>query len=364
MDGAFIASEMSKGRYDTHTNHCGICDQSMAHRARRSPQRSDLLVIQVLLVAALAFRINCVHNLRPTAAFGCFQINHHRARNEDAARSHPLHASTLAGADGLSRYYRNILSRNSDQQRFVTGKYPVIVTVEENPTRKWLNRGREGRNAAISTSQLLANGTSIEKSVASYDRFQWLAEDERQELHNRYATVSLQLLAEIHIPKPGYVNVLPGDGAGSSAEVLRQVGHSGGWKWNRNKELFHKLEDLRWRGPYRDRLWTTGFTLTGRKGIVRSVDVDSGHIESVNARSEAMTLWPNEVNSVPSQLIRNSNSKQGNTNFIDDALLISDGFLVPGKDRGGIYIVLNPGNPDSEWTLSLTDQSDRWFYHR
>jgi hypothetical protein len=51
----------------------------------------------------------------------------------------------------------------------------------------------------------------------------------------------------------------------------------------------------------------------------------------------------------------------------EDALLVSDGFLVPGKDQGGIYIIKNPENPSSEWTICLTDKSsggDRWFYHR
>ena len=325
-----------------------------------------MMLVQLFSMVALVFRIHCFDTVHPVVAFSRgFNGDHCRSQQKDIARIHPLFASTIAGADGLSKYYQNILSRNSEQQRFVTGKYPVIVTVEENPTRKWLNRGRLGNNAAISTSQLLANGTSIDRSLASYDRFQWLGEDEREELHNRYATVSLQLLAEIHVPKPGYVNVLPSDGAGSSAEVLRQVGHSGGWRWNRNKEVFHKLEDLKWQGPYRDRLWSSGFTLTGRKGIVQSVDVDSGHIESVNSRSVSMTLWPNEVNSVPSELIRSADFKSGSTTkLLDDALLVSDGFLVPGKDRGGIYIIANPGNPDSEWTVCLTDQAYRWFYHR
>lgn len=48
-----------------------------------------------------------------------------------------------------------------------------------------------------------------------------------------------------------------------------------------------------------------------------------------------------------------------------DALLVGDGFLVPGKDRGAVYLVKNPGNPHSEWTVPLTDrEGERWFYHR
>jgi hypothetical protein len=51
----------------------------------------------------------------------------------------------------------------------------------------------------------------------------------------------------------------------------------------------------------------------------------------------------------------------------DDALLVSDGFLVPGKNKGGIYVVKNPGNPNTEWTSCLTGGSSKhhaWFYHR
>ena len=56
----------------------------------------------------------------------------------------------------------------------------------------------------------------------------------------------------------------------------------------------------------------------------------------------------------------------------DDALLVSDGFLVPGRDRGGLYIVRNPGNEDSELRICLTGgdegrlkpEEDGWFYHR
>ena len=47
---------------------------------------------------------------------------------------------------------------------------------------------------------------------------------------------------------------------------------------------------------------------------------------------------------------------------LDDALLVSDGFLVPGKDHGGLYIVKNPST-SREKSVCLT-QDNRWFYHR
>jgi hypothetical protein len=261
--------------------------------------------------------------------------------------------------EGLSRYYQSILSRTNNRQRFVTGKYPAIVSVQEDPTRKWLALGR----GDTATTHVLVNGTSIDRSLASYDRLQWLDDDEREELHDRYASVSMELLAEIHMVKPGYVNILSSDGAGSSAAALRNADSTTRWNWNRKPALPDELEDSKWQSPYRERLWVTGFTLAGRKGIVKSMDVNNGHIDSVNKRSKTMALWPNEVNSVPTKLL---GDQHASNNEYEDALLISDGFLVPGKDRGGIYIVKNPGNPTSEWTVCLTnmESSDPWFYHR
>jgi hypothetical protein len=264
--------------------------------------------------------------------------------------------------EGLSRYYQSILSRTNNRQRFVTGKYPAIVSVQEDPTRKWLALGR----GDTATTHVLVNGTSIDRSLASYDRLQWLDDDERGELHNRYASVSMELLAEIHMVKPGYVNILSSDGAGSSAAALRNADSTTRWnRFKRNRDVLEELEDSKWQGPDRERLWVTGFTLAGRKGIVKSMDVNNGHIDSVNKRSKTMALWPNEVNSVPTKLL--GDQEQASNNEYEDALLVSDGFLVPGKDRGGIYIVKNPGNPTSEWTVCLTNMeegSDRWFYHR
>jgi len=272
------------------------------------------------------------------------------------------------GSRGLSRYFQAILSRNRDRQRFVTGKYPVIVSVQENPTQKWLNKDS-------ATSLLLVNDTTLDRSLASYDRFQWLDAVEQQELHDRYASISLELLAEVHMPKPGYVQILSSLGAGSSAEAVREHGSTTRWNRWQNSTLYQELflDELLQRRkqqtpslavlPTQDRLWVTGFSLAGRKGFVKSMDVDTGHIESVNARSEAMTLWPNELSNVPKNLI-GANSP-GTYVLEDDALLVSDGFLVPGKDRGGIYVIQNPGNPHSEWTVSLTDrEGERWFYHR
>ena len=281
------------------------------------------------------------------------------------------------GSKGLSRYFQGILSRTRDRQRFVTGKYPVIVSVEENPTQKWLNRDS-------ATSLLLVNDTTLDKSLASYDRFQWLDDVERHELHDRYASISLELLAEIHMTRPGYVHILPRHGPGASANKVRAYGSSTRWNRFENSTLYQEVflnEILNLPSsndehhPHhhhhdqhsdpKDRLWVTGFSLASRKGFVQSMDVDTGHIDSVNRRSEAMTLWPNEVGRVPNDLVLSSKMQSSLDGDDSDALLVSDGFLVPGKDRGGVYLVKNPGNPHSEWTVPLTDrEGERWFYHR
>jgi hypothetical protein len=116
----------------------------------------------------------------------------------------------------------------------VTGKYPVIVSVKENPTQKWLNK-------ESATSLLLVNETTLDKSLASYDRFQWLDDVERQESHDRYASISLELLAEVHMPKPGYVRILSSRGAGSSAELVREHGSTTRWNRWQNSTLYKEI---------------------------------------------------------------------------------------------------------------------------
>jgi len=291
--------------------------------------------------------------------------------SSDAYLSYPTFTRTITSLSmvenyskaGLSRRFQNILQRsNSNRQSFVTGKYPVIVSLVDNPTQKWLNK--EG-----ATSLLLVNNTILSQSLASLDRFHWFDDRDNKEDSN---CLSIELLAEIYIPKPGYLQILPRQAAGWSAERLRKLGGPYLTRWRRSAiyeevALDYRQADLELHeeDEDNDRLWVTGFSLAGRKGIIKSMDVDSGHIESINQRSEAMTLWPNEVNNVPSQLGPDHPNLQSFKASQDDAILVSDGFLVPGKDRGGIYVVKHPGNPISEWATCLTNRDgDRWFYHR
>jgi len=274
--------------------------------------------------------------------------------------------------------------------------------VEENPTRKWLDLGKIQQHAELSNFVVLVNGTNIDRSLASYDRYQWLDELERQDLHESYATVSMELLAEINVEKPAYLQIMRSNGAGSSAERSRSIrkGMSGFgiWKQWRKAEkhsatlereaLFDADNGQRTRKPLRDRLWSTGFSLTSKGGFIKSIDIEDGHIDSVNLRSECMISWPNEITKVPMNLVKHQTPSQNQRSseesrdkveaekegsisshintIIQDALLIADGFLVPGKDRGGIYLVNKPADKELEWSVALTDShsKDRWFYHK
>lgn len=269
------------------------------------------------------------------------------------------------GKQGLSRFHQSILSRSTDRQRLVTGKDPLLITVEDNPTRKWLGLGRDETAA---TSHLLVNGTTVERSAASFDRFQWIDDDERKELHERYAMVSLELIAEVYVKKPGYLNVLPSSGAGSTSALRRAVEKSTAWnRYTGSSSILDEIDESR---GNKDRLWISGFSLASQRGYLHSVDAESGHIESVNKRTRERILWPNEFNTVPAiwdMRPTPESSVPKTTDGCDDALLVSDGFLVPGKNKGGIYVVKNPGDSGTEWTSCITGGSTKnkaWFYHR
>ncbi len=64
--------------------------------------------------------------------------------------------------------------------------------------------------------------------------------------------------------------------------------------------------------------------------------------------------WPNEVYNLPPGAVQGA---------ADEALLVADGFLMPGRSDGGLYVVQDPGKP-TERVASLTRHRPGWFYHK
>jgi len=283
-------------------------------------------------------------------------------RSQTIKNNKKREGSILALKDGLTKVHRNILSQTQSRQRFVTGQDSLRITVKENPTKKWLQK-----NAA--TVQLLVNGTNIDNSWASFDRFQWIDDNDLSSLVEQHSMFNFELVAEINIKKPGYLNILPSNTAGSSAELRRMVLANTEWdRWKKsslyNQLVYEELEKQSASRTSSDRLWITGFTLSGQSGYISSLDVKSGMIETAKDQTRSAIRWPNESNVVPKSLFEG-------TDTMDDALLVSDGFLVPGKDKGGLYVVKKPCDEEEEWSICLTGGSSRvspedsgWFYHR
>lgn len=316
-------------------------------------------------------------------------------------------SSSQSATDGLSKFHRSILSTTSRRQRCVTGQYPLKITVEDNPTRKWLSSGYSSK--PVATSQMLVNGTSVEKSLASYERFQWLENDERDTLHEGHNLFSLELLAEIHVKKPGYVNIMPASNAGYFAKMEREksILRKNRYELKYDQKLDHESKDLvngdntlqrsnvmkhnileRLLEAEKERLWITGFSITKTSGEVHFVEIESGTIGEMNKQTVSAIRWPNEVNSVPIQRYGNTTDHDANPILEEDALLISDGFLVPGRDNGGLYVVSRPGHQRNEWRTCLAGgngvdgilsrletrkngqggasaiDEEGWFYHR
>jgi hypothetical protein len=273
------------------------------------------------------------------------------------------------------------------------------LSVRDSPTLHWLAAAaavssRDGSRP--STAQLYVNNTVLDKSTASLERRWWLQEEEEDQQHQhqhqevgaRHAPVpdsptspsddsyySLEWVAEIHMERPGYVHILPSSCLASSLVVDEPPRRS--WQDVAADRLMRRLssdgssddDDV----EPQDMLVCTGFSLAGRKGgRLASLDTVSGRLGRVNDRTRSHLVWPNEVTTVPVDLVRPPVAHETvaavhrATRHHRDALLIADGFLVPGKDRGGLYIVQQAGDPTKEWTIRLTanDSSQPWFYHK
>lgn len=305
---------------------------------------------------------------------------------------------------GLSKYYQNMFASTSKRQRCVTGQYPLKLKIQENPTRKWLTTG----SSSAGTSQMLVNGTSVDRSLASYERLQWLDNEERSRLRKEHALFSLELLAEINVKKPGYIQILPASSAGFYAKKERErsqiyknrykltfgerlsndiliketEGEHGGYFSGRQDILERIIESEK------ERLWITGFSLTKKSGELHYVDIECGSMGYISKSTASAIRWPNEVTIVPAkdEYMFVKRSSESNSHD-EDALLVSDGFLIPGRDNGGLYVISRPGH-ENEYRSCLaggngvdgllsklenksrlgddqySSDEDGWFYHR
>ena len=83
------------------------------------------------------------------------------------------------------------------------------------------------------------------------------------------------------------------------------------------------------------------------------MDVGSGIISSVSDGTARAIQWPNEVGSIPQQAHTDQGARSEEDAAPEDALLVADGFLVPGKDTRGLYVVRKPGNGVAERKVSI-----------
>jgi len=108
-------------------------------------------------------------------------------------------------------------------------------------------------------------------------------------------------------------------------------------------------------------LWVSQFSLT-RTGTVTRLNIEQPNNpqrlrnspDSVWKEVKSTFAWPNEIATVPAGTIQGLDAS---------AVVVSDGFLMPGKCDGGIYIVANPGLAN-ESTVQISGETPGWFYHK
>jgi hypothetical protein len=132
-----------------------------------------------------------------------------------------------------------------------------------------------------------------------------------------------------------------------------------------------------------------------RPGSIAHVDLNPAHSSGLGAVRSKPRLkrrmaggpltWPNEVNRVPAAQLRPTVKPPAwdalDTDDDDDtaaaagehegapadaALLVADGFLMPGKTDGGVYLVVPPaaGSSDKEQYVGVSGIKRGWFYHK
>lgn len=247
------------------------------------------------------------HKIQPDTTDNAPQQEQHRILSSQGTLSSIFQNSTLKLRDSKHHHHHR-----HQPQTFALGDTARAFSVSDNAHfPSWLRSPGSVRHSTLVEAPCgEGHQTTVDNSMTS---------------SSFGASVSLTLVGEIPIPNPAYVRV------------------------------------IKQRGSLREKLLVTSFSVLPGRGSVSSVDVETGAVTAAtslnNGTGTRTTLvWPNEVEEVPSEL--DSNDEQ--------PLIVSDGFLVPGKDRGGIFVVKNHGKWNEE-TIPLTDtarSSETWFYHR
>ena len=88
--------------------------------------------------------------------------------------------------------------------------------------------------------------------------------------------------------------------------------------------------------------------VTGIKDAVVNNTVEQ--LTETNLRTSAFT-WPNDIRVIPKDV------------FGFNAIVVPDGFLVPGHSDGGVYVVQMMGPTSVKRTVPISDYKQGYFYH-
>lgn len=200
---------------------------------------------------------------------------------------------------------------SKSKQIVVPQSSPLTLSIAPCPTRRWLSP------LSSAPGILLVNGTRHSDSLANLESLRWIDEDDYSKLPS--PRCSLEYLCEITHRSPAYIRAFPPP-------------------------------------PNSDHttLCITSFGLRSKRGTVAMLSGDTGKTKKIKSTFP----WPNECLRLPSS-----------PTIPTPGVLITDGFLLPTRSNGGIYIVLSPHLP-TERTVRITptereDNGSRgWYYHR
>lgn len=90
----------------------------------------------------------------------------------------------------------------------------------------------------------------------------------------------------------------------------------------------------------------------GRVSILKNIGEQIRNLPNVKVETVATSLWwPNDLNVVPYQI------------FGGNYIWVADGFLVPGKSTGGIYIFEKRGDGSFGQPIEVSKKKSGYFYH-